>query len=78
MAVARRMIVTGTCVWALAVPGASADHSTDRRDCTDFLTQAGAQEYFAQHPGDPDRLDPDRDGALARSCLRVFVAPLRR
>lgn len=62
MRAARRFLVTAACLWAFFVPGASADHSTDRRDCSDFLTQAGAREYFAQHPGDPDNLDPDRDG----------------
>ena len=62
MRIARRLLVKAACVWAFSVPGASADHSTDRRNCTDFLTQAGAREYFAQHSGDPDRLDPDGDG----------------
>ena len=62
MRTTRRILLTAACVWAVAVPGASADHSTDRRNCSDFLTQAGAREYFAQHPGDPDRLDPDNDG----------------
>ncbi len=49
-------------MWGFSVPSASADHSTDRGNCSDFLTQAGAREYFAQHPGDPDKLDPDDDG----------------
>jgi hypothetical protein len=62
MRTTRRILVTAACVWAVAAPGAWADHSTDRRDCSDFLTQAGAREYFAQHRGDPDRLDPDNDG----------------
>jgi hypothetical protein len=36
------------------------------RDCADFATQAEAQAFFrSQGPGDPHRLDDDRDG---RAC----------
>ncbi len=62
MRATQRLLLTAACAWSLAIPGAAADHRTDRRNCSDFLTQAGAQEYFAQHPGDPDKLDPDNDG----------------
>ncbi len=62
MRLTQRLLVTAACAWAVTGPSAWADHSTNRRDCSDFLTQAGAQEYFAQHPGDPDRLDVDNDG----------------
>jgi hypothetical protein len=62
MRTTRRILVTAACVCVVTAPGAWADHSTDRRNCSDFLTQAGAREYFVQHPGDPDKLDPDADG----------------
>lgn len=81
MRVTRRLLVTAACVWALAVPGAWANHSTDQRDCTDFATQNEAQAYFAQHPGDPDRLDDDGDGLACEglpidlSCDVVEVLP---
>ena len=36
------------------------------RDCADFSTQVGAQEFFqSQGSGDPHGLDPDGDG---RAC----------
>ncbi len=62
MGTKRRILVAAACVWVATAPGAWADHSTDRRNCSDFLTQVGAREYFVQHPGDPDKLDPDADG----------------
>ncbi len=62
MGTKRRILVAAACVWVTTAPGAWADHSTDRRNCSDFLTQVGAREYFVQHPGDPDKLDPDADG----------------
>ena len=36
------------------------------RDCADFATEAEAQKFFrSQGPGDPHRLDEDRD---ERAC----------
>lgn len=45
------------------------DTSGPDRDCKDFQTQAEAQRFFeAAGPGDPHRLDRDRDG---RVCERL-------
>lgn len=46
-------------------PATAAD-----RDCSDFATQAAAQEYFLSvggPAGDPDRLDADGDGIACES-----------
>ncbi len=81
MRVARRILLAAACVWAVAVPGAWANHSTDQRDCADFATQSQAQAYFVQHPGDPDKLDDDGDGLACEglpidlSCDVVVVEP---
>ena len=49
----------------IALPSAaSATHSIDA-DCSDFQDQSHAQDHLLAHPGDPDDLDPDRDG---RAC----------
>ena len=43
------------------------------RDCSDFATRGEAQAFFnAQGPGDPHRLDEDKDG------LACELDPLRR
>ena len=75
MRVTRRLLVAAMCVWSVAVAPAWADHRTDRRDCSSFLTQAGAQEYFAQHPGDPDKLDPDDDGVACEELPAGVRSP---
>jgi hypothetical protein len=62
MGTQRRILVVAAFLWVVTTPGAWADHRTDRRNCSDFLTQVGAREYFVQHQGDPDKLDPDGDG----------------
>jgi micrococcal nuclease len=36
-------------------------------DCKDFKTQAEAQRLFDAYPGDPFRLDRDRDGIACES-----------
>ncbi|MGR3483908.1 MAG: excalibur calcium-binding domain-containing protein [Paracoccaceae bacterium] len=48
---------------ALATPALAQD-----RICSDFRTQAEAQAFFeANRPGDPHRLDRDRDGVACES-----------
>lgn len=55
-------IVAGGGVLA-ADPAAAAD-----RDCSDFRSQAAAQNYFEQRgPGDPDGLDADGDGVACEA-----------
>jgi endonuclease YncB( thermonuclease family) len=52
-------------VTALALASSPAAHAQDR-DCSDFDTQADAQDFYEQAgPGDPHQLDADDDG---RAC----------
>jgi Excalibur calcium-binding domain len=51
-------VALGLCLFAVAAPTASA-HRRDY-DCSDFATQAEAEEYLL--PGDPYDLDADGDG----------------
>jgi endonuclease YncB( thermonuclease family) len=51
-------------VLAASTPSASAQD----RDCSDFSTQAAAQQFFnAAGPGDPHRLDGDDDGVACET-----------
>lgn len=58
-------------VLALNVSPAVASHQgTSDRDCSNFSTQAAAQDYYEAHGGpsqDPDRLDSDSDGVACES-----------
>jgi Excalibur calcium-binding domain len=62
------LVMAAVIVWA---PGASAvPASAADRDCSDFSTQASAQNYFLALGGpvsDPDRLDGDGDGVACES-----------
>jgi endonuclease YncB( thermonuclease family) len=58
------LIAVPSLAWA-GVPAAAAD-----RDCSDFDSQAQAQDYFVDRGGpdaDPDRLDADGDGTACDS-----------
>jgi len=58
-------------VLACAATPASASHQgTPDRDCSDFPSQASAQDYYVAHGGpshDPDRLDGEGDGVACES-----------
>jgi micrococcal nuclease len=41
--------------------------SDDPYDCGDFDSQARAQEYYDDEPGDPSGLDADDDGEACES-----------
>lgn len=42
------------------------------RDCSDFSSQPEAQAFFeANQPGDPHRLDRDRDGIACETLSRI-------
>jgi hypothetical protein len=46
------------------------------RDCSDFKTQPDAQAFYEAHqPGDPHRLDRDKDGI---ACEALSTIKLRR
>ena len=53
----------------------AAAHNVDL-DCSDFASQAQAQEHRDRHAGDPDRLDDDEDGTACEElpCPCGFVA----
>ena len=59
--VAATIVLVLAITLAAATPGAAQD-----RDCSDFDSQAEAQDFFENAgPGDPHRLDADDDG---RAC----------
>lgn len=72
-----RLLVLGVAVNALLGLPASdaAAHSVDL-DCSDFGSQAEAQEHRDRHAGDPDRLDDDEDGTACEElpCPCGFLA----
>jgi micrococcal nuclease len=49
----------------MAVPKPSRDY-----DCNDFKSQKDAQRVFDAYPGDPFKLDQDRDGIACESLRR--------
>ncbi|HEV2059969.1 MAG TPA: thermonuclease family protein [Solirubrobacteraceae bacterium] len=75
-----RVLLLVSAVAALMGMPASdaAAHSVDR-DCSEFGSQAVAQEHFDRHAGDPDRLDDDEDGTACEElpcpCGFVVVPP---
>lgn len=59
--IAATLVLALAITLAAATPGAAQD-----RDCSDFDSQAEAQDFFENAgPGDPHRLDADDDG---RAC----------
>lgn len=58
----RRLLLVGAVGALMGLTASSASaHSVDL-DCSDFGSQAAAQEHRDHHAGDPDRLDDDEDG----------------
>jgi endonuclease YncB( thermonuclease family) len=58
-------MVAAVAILALAPSASAASASAADRDCSDFSTQAAAQDHFLALGGpgsDPDRLDGDGDG----------------
>ena len=57
--------------WAVGLPrdlSTAYKLSVIDKDCSDFSTHAQAQAFFeAQGPGDPHRLDRDRDGSACET-----------
>jgi len=52
----------------LAISAASADKEGGDRNCSDFASQRDAQRFYeAKKPGDPHRLDRDKDGVACES-----------
>jgi hypothetical protein len=39
----------------------------DDQDCSDFSSQAAAQQHLRDDPSDPDHLDPDHNGIACES-----------
>ena len=63
----RRVIfVCAVSAFVVLPATASATHGVDT-DCPDFQDQSHAQDHLLAHPGDPDDLDPDRDGRACES-----------
>lgn len=64
-----RAITSGVILAASLAVGSSthADEEGDR-NCSDFSTQREAQQFYeANGPGDPHRLDRDKDGVACES-----------
>ena len=52
------------------IQGRKTNQQKDDRDCTDFATQAEAQDFFVAAGGpeeDPHRLDRDNDGVVCET-----------
>jgi endonuclease YncB( thermonuclease family) len=63
----RRLGVALVVICAIAL-GAASPASAQDRDCSDFDTQAEAQDFFEQAgPGDPHGLDGDDDGVACET-----------
>jgi len=64
----RRLLLSICAAGALAAlpSSAAANHAGDL-DCSDFPNKAAAQAHLAAHPGDPDGLDGNSDGAACES-----------
>ena len=63
----RWLALIGVLGALVALPAsAPATHAGDV-DCSDFATQAAAQQHLQAHPGDPDGLDGDDDGVPCES-----------
>ena len=64
---------------AVAAPTASAASSTDRLNCSDFVSQAAAQANLRANPSDPNRLDADNDGIACENNRAPFDrTPVKR
>jgi len=63
------MLLAVLMMLLLAAPACAQPHDYD---CSDFSTQESAQEVYDRSPGDPYRLDPDRDGV---ACETVPPSP---
>lgn len=60
--ICRRLLLVCVVGALMSLPVSDAPaHSIDL-DCSDFGSQAAAQEHRDHHAGDPDRLDDDEDG----------------
>ena len=67
-------IAAGAALIAVTLGGAAAGAAD--RDCSDFPTQAAAQQWFDAHgPGDPANLDADGDGIACESNPCPCVNP---
>lgn len=64
----RRLLLSICAAGALAgLPSSAAASHAGDLDCSDFGTMAAAQAHLAAHPGDPDGLDGNSDGAACES-----------
>ena len=54
------LVLLAITMAGLATQSPSQAKATDRYDCVNFSDQAWAQKFF--FPGDPNNLDPDKDG----------------
>lgn len=63
----RRLLLPVCTVCALAASASASAPAAPAADldCSDFASQAAAQQHLQATPGDPDRLDGDADG---RAC----------
>ncbi|WP_425825829.1 excalibur calcium-binding domain-containing protein [Streptomyces fractus] len=58
----KSVLLASAVAGAALIPTSGIAYAAPDKDCPDFSTQAEAQAYFDAHPGDPDRLDRDKDG----------------
>lgn len=58
----KSVLLASAVAGAALIPTSGMAYAAPDKDCPDFSTQAEAQAYYDAHPGDPDRLDRDKDG----------------
>jgi MYXO-CTERM domain-containing protein len=70
----RHALTVAVLTVAGTLPLAGAAYAQPDRDCTDFASQAEAQEALDGTVGDPERLDANDDGVACESFFREAAA----
>ena len=58
-------------LFAATAVAAQSDRASEDRNCSDFDNQREAQRFYeSEGPGDPHKLDRDKDGIVCESLPR--------